>query len=289
MTKTRTLLREIALHHPKVVVDEVDASPAARAAVARFFFDLDDVPMKAWNGSPLYSYLYGIWKTQADYVVHFDGDMFFGGDSATWLDEAVALLEGNETYAFAGPLPGPPRPDGTIHGHGDHWKGGTARRVEGETPTHDFDTVSTRIFVVNVKLLRQRLGGPLQARRPSLKERAHALLLGNSPKMIELERILSESMAERGLKRVDFLGSGTGRWSLHPPLRSPEFFKRLPELVDRVERGDLPEAQKGHYNMVDELIDFSEARRRNTRLARWRRHAANIAGRLQAVVVPSKR
>ena len=281
LAATRAALDAITAEHPKVVVDEVDASAPTRRKVAQACFGLDDMPMKAWNGSPLYAYLFGIWKAQADYVVHFDGDMFFGGGSRTWLDEAVAVLDANPDCGFVGPLPGPPRPDGSLEGHGANWRGVEVRRMAAETPTYRFNTVSTRIFVTGLDLLRRRMGGPLQARRPALKERTHARLLGNPPRMIELERILSENLAANGLCRIDFLGSGPGTWSLHPPLRSPEFFARLPELVSRVETNDLPDDQRGRYDMVDALIDFSAARRGNTRQARWRRHAGAILARLR--------
>jgi hypothetical protein len=51
-------------------------------------------------------------------------------------------------------------------------------------------------------------------------------------------------------------------WSLHPPYRSPEFYRRLDELVQRVESNDLPLAQQGDFDLNDSVIDWSDARRR---------------------------
>ena len=275
----RGALAEIGTEFP-IVVDEVDMRPETRRAVAAAFFGGGDVPMKAWNGSPLYAYLFGLWKTNADVVVHFDGDMFFGGGSQTWLDEAETMLNDRSDCAFVGPLPGPPREDGRLLGHGEVWSGVEARPIDDEARAYAFDTVSTRIFVTHLDILRRRLGGSLRREGPGLKGQIHARLLGNDPQSRELERLLSGNMAARGLKRVDFLGTEPGMWSLHPPLRNAAFYERLPELVDRAECGDLPEQQLGHYDVVDALIDMSEARRQNRRAVRWKRHARHLARRI---------
>src|SRR5580704_17291645 len=59
----------------------VDYSDATRRDVARYFFNLDSIPIKAWDGGPFYSYFFGLYVANAQYVMHFDGDMMFGGGS----------------------------------------------------------------------------------------------------------------------------------------------------------------------------------------------------------------
>jgi hypothetical protein len=66
-------------------------------------------------------------------------------------------------------------------------------------------------------------------------------------------------MRARGLVRREFLGTAPGMWSLHPPYRSEDFYRRLPELVRRVEAGDMPEAQTGDHDVNASLVDWSEA------------------------------
>jgi hypothetical protein len=56
-------------------------------------------------------------------------------------------------------------------------------------------------------------------------------------------------------------------WSLHPPFRSEEFYRRLPELIEAVESGRVPDGQRGHYDLNDSMIDWTEARADN----HWRR------------------
>ena len=284
----REVLARIARDAPNVVIDEVDPSPEARRTVARAFFGRDDVPLKAWHGGPFYAYLYGLQRADADAVVHFDGDMLFGGGSAVWLDEALDVLNATADALFVGPLPGPPRGDGAVLGHGEHWRGVRHAPLAGlGFPAHRFSTVSTRIMVLSPRLLRERLAGPIPWRAPDLRRRLHAHLLGNPPHTLNLEKSLSITMAERGLCRVDMLGTGAGMWSLHPPYRSPEFLARLPEFVARVERGDVPEGQRGRYDLGEPWIDWSAARAAKSRPRRWRGHARRVGERLRQRFVPA--
>ena len=284
----RHLLARIADGEPKLVIDEVDTSPEARHEIARTFFDRDDVPLKAWHGGPFYAYLYGLHRARADAIVHFDGDMLFGGASPTWLDEALAVLHSTPDTLFVGPLPGPPREDGAVLGHGEHWRGVRHGSVDGlGFPAHRFDTVSTRIMVVSPTLMRERLGGPIPWRAPNLRRRVHARLLGNPPDTLNLERSLSVTMRERGLGRIDMLGTSAGMWSLHPPYRSPEFIARLPEFVERVEAGTVPDGQRGRYDLGEPWIDWSAARAAKSRPRRWQRHARHVGERLRQRIVPA--
>ena len=280
LERMRAVLEELSSGEPKLVVDEIDTGREARREIARAWFDADDMPMKAWNGSPLYAYLFGISRARADFVVHFDGDMFFGGGSRTWVEEALARFRDDERAAFVGPLSGPPREDGALIGQGEGWAGSVATRERGPEPAYRFNTVSTRVFMTSLALLRERIGGAVPMQRPSTREWLFAKLLENPTDTIEPERLLSGAMGARGLHRVEMLGTAPGMWSLHPPFRTPEFFERLPELVERVETGDLPDGQRGRYDLGEPVIDWSAARRRKGRAARWRGHARHVLGRL---------
>ena len=73
------------------------------------------------------------------------------------------------------------------------------------------------------------------------------------------------------------LVSAPGFWSLHPPYRSETFYARLPQLIHAVETGDVPEGQRGHYDLNDSMIDWTSAREAN----RWhRRYMRMIRQRL---------
>jgi hypothetical protein len=42
-------------------------------------------------------------------------------------------------------------------------------------------------------------------------------------------------------------------WTLHPKDRSPEFIEALPRIIQRIEAGDYPAEQAGHYDLILKL------------------------------------
>jgi hypothetical protein len=254
------LLAELCAGHPGARVAPVDAGEAALARVSQAFFGGARVPSKDTKGAPFYPYFHGLVEARNDHVLHLDSDMLFGGGSQTWMAEALALLASRPEVLFCGPMPGPPRPDG--------WIDQDAERDDGPPPGFRFPTMSTRIFLVDRRALSERLG-PLDLEHPvKLHRRVKAVAKGRPP-AVAAEIVVSAAMVERGLHRVDFLGADPGMWSLHPLYRSPEFYEALPELVARVERGDVPEDQLGRYDVQDSLFDFTRARRRAARRRLW--------------------
>lgn len=266
MTDLRALLARFGERYPQLRTVEVDYDPAARRKVAQAFFGLDDIPVKAWDGGPFYAYFFGLLHANARYVVHFDGDMLFGGGSRTWVNEALTLFAARPDTLMVGPFPGPARADGKVHGHsGNH----APVQVDGG-PAYRFKEVSTRIFMIDLQRLRDTLG-VLPLLKPDFLSRCKSWLLGNPPDAREAEVILGETLKANNLWRIDFLGQAPGMWSLHPPYRGETFYRRLPELIATVELGDVPDAQRGDYDMNDSMIDWSVQRaatRRHKRL--WR-------------------
>jgi len=265
LAKLRRLINDARKIHPQLQVADVDYSDATRRAVARYFFGIDSIPIKAWDGGPFYSYFYGLFVADAQYVMHFDGDMMFGGGSRTWMQEAIACMEQRPDVLVTAPFPGPPRAGGEIFGHEAH--GGFMYRREAMADlAYRHMHVSTRAFMIDVNRFKTTLGAfPLL--RPTSRQRLKSKLLGNPPDAREAEVVLSKTLQRSGLYRVDLLGSAPGLWSLHPPYRSEDFYRRLPELIDAVESGRVPEGQRGHYDLNDSMIDWTEARAAN----HWRR------------------
>ena len=238
----------------------------------------DDIPDKAWDGGPFYSYFFGMWAASAKYVVHTDSDMFFGGGDRSWLADVIHLLESRSDLLFVAPLSGPPRADGQLIGQAG-WERGAVQRDSSVPVGYLFPTVSTRIFVTGQPLLRERIGA-LDLIAPTSLQKLRSHILGNPPIAIEAERLLSQCMAARDLRRMDFLGNGSGMWTLHPPYRSEMFFSRLPQLIEQIESGQVPAEQRGRYDVHDSLIDWSEQRRLNTPRHRWQRHMKQLVARM---------
>jgi hypothetical protein len=275
LERTRQLIREAGRNYPQLEVADVDYSESAQRAVARYFFGVDSIPVKAWDGGPFYAYFYGLYAANAQYVFHIDGDLLFGGGSKKWVREAIQCMQERPDALVTAPFPGPPRADGKVFGHCEE-PGLAYTREPMEWLAYRHRDVSTRIFMIDLNRFKERLGVfPLHA--PSTLQRLKSRLLGNPPHVREAEVVLTRTLQSAGLSRVDMLGSAPGFWSLHPPYRSEAFYRRLPELIRAIENGDVPEGQRGHYDVNDSMIDWSSAREAN----RWhRRYLRMIRHRL---------
>lgn len=248
--KLEALIEELCAQYPNARREEVDYSDRTRTALALQFFAGVPVPLKDSRGGPFHSYLFGLHAAKNDYVFHLDSDMLLGGGSRTWVDEALAVLAARAEIVTVSPLPGPPMADGRLRFAPRHGVN-PDRTVPGGLLFRQF---STRIFLAD----RSRLG-PLKRKLAPPIHLWRALRVGNPPYR-EPENLVTRAMHERGQYRLDFLGRTPGLWSLHPKWRSPEFYAALPEIIARVERGDVPEAQRGDEELNDSMVDWSSAR-----------------------------
>ncbi len=263
---------------PKLHIFDVDYSEPARRAVAQYFFGTDTVPIKAWDGGPFYSYFFGLFIADAQYVMHLDGDILFGGGSLTWMNEAIEIMQRHRDVLVMAPFPGPPRADGQVFGHQNsrplHAADGTQIAA-----ALRHDDVSTRIFMIDLNRFKTDIG-TLPLLQPTFTQRVKSRLLGNSPEALEAEVLLSKTLQNAKFGRIDYLGSAPGLWTLHPPYRSEEFYRRLPDLVSMVESGAVPEGQRGHYDVNDSMVDWRTARADN----HWsRRYLKMIRHRLASL------
>jgi hypothetical protein len=153
---------------------------------------------------------------------------------------------------LASQLPGPPRADGRLLRQPD------ATRADG-SQTWRITNMSSRIFLANVRRFVDRLA-PLPLLPAPFRGRLWTLRAPNPP-FEKLELMVTRRMRESGLYRLDLLGGPPGLWSLHPPFRTPAFIRQLDEIVARVESGDLPDEQRGDFDLNDSVFDWSEARR----------------------------
>lgn len=253
--------------YPKMEMIPVDYSPAALEAVRRRYFrNLPRTPERAYDGGPFHAYFFGLLSAGTRYVLHVDGDMMLGGGSRTWIDEAIATFETNPDALFVGPLPGPPRADGSL-GEGEPMPNlrdlPEILRLDTPYPAYAFSSVSTRVFMIDHERFDQRIGS-LSLVRPSLRQRIRARLFHQRPDCVAAEEMLSHAMLARGLARIDFLGQGGGLYSLHPPYRSETFYQQLPHIIRRVETGMIPAGQRGFYDLNESMIDWNDARRQRT-------------------------
>jgi hypothetical protein len=244
-------------------VETVDYGDEARARVSSEFFGNAAVPQKDFRGGPYYAYFFGLNAARNDFVFHVDSDIFFGGGSQTWIAEAIRFYSSHGNVLVMAPLPGPPSADGSLRQ--------LHSLPDSESPhSHLFEEMSTRLFLLDRARFRTAVGALAPTPPASLRSRIKALVEGN-PSADLPEHLFTRKMRERGLVRRDFLGDAPGMWSLHPPYRCADFYKKLPGLVARIEAGEVPDAQKGDHDINGSLVDWSEALDRLARNRWWRR------------------
>jgi hypothetical protein len=274
----RRLLDRCCSEYDHARVLEVDYSPGVSERLGAEFFDGRPIPRKAFLGGPFYSYFFGLDAVSHNYVLHADADMMYGGGSQTWIAEAIDLLKERPDVVFCSPLPGPPTDTAELRSQ-------TLEREPHTSLAFRAHEVSTRIFFMDMERFRSRMAG-LTVTRPPFVAWLRAVVDGH-PARLDFETIYSRAMVARGLLRVDFLGSEPGMWSVHPPYRSARFYERLPGLIEEIESGRIPEAARGHHDVHDSMVDWSDARRLIDPL--WRRAlkhqrllVRNVTGRLRS-------
>jgi hypothetical protein len=249
------LLLELCLEHPNARVVRAEGDPTDLAELGRRYFGGRTIPAKDPRGMAFEAYFTGFDSASNDLVLHVDGDMLFGGGSLHWVQEAVELLRADSDVVSVIPLSGPPRPDGQMLGQ-SHLDG----RYEHPLPAYRVDQWTTRVALLDRRRIVERLTPLPLSRPPHRRTWLKAIVYGN-PLVGMPEDIVDAQLRAREMYRIDLLGSEPGMWTVHPLLKPPEFLRDLPEIIARVEAGEVPSEQLGHYDIVDAFVDQSEARR----------------------------
>ncbi|MUG94048.1 hypothetical protein F7734_17285 [Scytonema sp. UIC 10036] len=271
LPKIQNLIQECCTQYPHVHLKEVDYSPKVVANVSDMFFGGLPIPPKDFRGGPFYSYFFGLYSAQHNYIFHLDSDLMFGGGSSTWIAEAIDLLNQRPNVLVCGPLPGPPTADGQLRSQ-------VAETEPYDSPAFRFSSLSSRYFLLDRNRFTS-LVKKLPLKYAPIRGIIKALVEGNYPYNLP-EKIFTEAMLENSLYRIEFLGKQTGMWSLHPPYRSKNFYDCLPELIQRVESGDIPEAQRGVHDVNDSLVDWSSAKEALKKNRWWKRMGKQLKQKL---------
>jgi hypothetical protein len=239
-----------------IKIMHVDYSLAIKTKIAEYFFGTSNIPEKDFRGGPFYAYFFGLFQAKNNWVFHLDSDMILGGGSRTWINEAINFFEIDKSYLTASPLPGPPHNDDILIGQA------VASKI---APfTYAFNAMSTRIFMIDKAKFSEH---KLSITKPSFRNQIKAILQGN-PNADLPEHILSAYIKKHNLKRIDFLGTNPGLWSLHPPYRTKAFYNNLEDIIKLAENNNLPTAQNGNYDIINEVCDWTEAREK-LKTNRW--------------------
>lgn len=257
---------------PGIRIEIVDYSEAAQASVSSEWCAGRPIPLKDFRGGPSYSYFFGLSAANGQYVLHSDADMFFGGGDQQWISEAILIYEQNPDILFLAPLSGPPALNGRIRTL-------PSRPDSRANLGQYYEFMSTRLFMLD-KLRFKRCIKSFLPSRPPLREQVKAFVEGN-PGWDLPEHWMTAAMTKAGMCRFEFLGSGDGMWTLHPPYRCQAFFDALPFLVHSIENGLIPDAQRGCHDINKSMVDWSEAIHRLKRNRWWTRLFSRIASLLR--------
>mgnify|MGYP003575082018 CR=1 FL=1 len=248
--KMWAFLSKIAETNPKIKLVKIDYGKEINFNIAKTFFGKKTIPAKDWRGGPFYTYFFGIYMSSHPFVLHIDSDLFFGGLSQSWLSEAIELYNNDSDILFINPLAGPPRTDGILIDQ-------TYKSYHNRSFHFSFINVSTRIFLVNKARLSEHTFTKIKTKK--IGEIVRAIYKGNPPYILP-EQFMSDSMLKHKKIRVDFKGKEPGLWTLHPPYRTEWFYENIPLIIKKIEANNVPENQKGFYDIVDELVDWTEAK-----------------------------
>lgn len=254
--KLAAVLDDMRMHHPHVRVVDVDYSEHASLSVSEEFFAGAAIPTKDFVGAPFYAYLHGLHTASNALVLHLDADMLFGGGSQSWLEEAITTLSSRPDVLVCAPLPGPPTKDGRIptrvaeFHHRIQRYGSPPIPQQQATWDYGYTHMSTRVFLID----RQRFASYVGSLKPMrFLRRAYPRRRGH-PAFYPLETVFSRAMHQRGLIRLNMLGTEPGMWFVHPPARQPGLERELPRLIERVEQGAVPDEQRGDDQMNDSMF-----------------------------------
>jgi hypothetical protein len=243
------VIAENRAFYPKITYTTVDYDPNTVAGIAQKYFRMDHLPPCDYRGGIIYPYLYTWECSKARYFLNLNSDMMFGGGSQSWVREAIECLKSNNDIFVIKPLSGPLRQDGKLFN-------ASYECLSKNPPTYLFKSpFTTRSFLLDKKRFEERLL-PLELLKvKSLFSRFRAWRKGREPYDL-LEYMIAQRMRDGKCYRADYLGHAPGMWSLHPQYHSPAYFDQLQQIIRRVESGDVPEGQSGHYDVHPSFVDL---------------------------------
>lgn len=206
----------------------------ARADLAKHI-EGNRIPERDYRGVPLYGWPAGIEPFETDYHFHSDCDIFYGGlEIADWLEKATRCLDANKSLFCVAPHPGP---NGPLLGQSE---------PPAETDElYVFKTFSSRRFLVS-KDIYKILPLPLKA-VPSKKVVLRNMLSGKSFAN-NWEMMVSDEMQKNNLLRGHT--KTLDAWAIHVLSDKKQVVEQFGQIVDKIERNDIPEQQKGHYDLL---------------------------------------
>jgi hypothetical protein len=205
-----------------------------------------------YKGYPILGSIFKIEECKSDYMLHYDSDMLLHQKpDYNWIEEGIKMMEEHSNLMSIRPLTGPPTEDGTLYQIKPYDK-----HPDG---FYQFKFFGSRAYMLNCKRYDRLLPMPIIWRpyRNQWLDRlpvALQTLYSNTTGKGALDSW--EIMVSRQLEQTDYVRAtltNPNAWTLHPKDRSPEFIKALPQIIEKIEAGEYPVGQEGHYDLISEL------------------------------------
>jgi hypothetical protein len=233
---------------------DVNYDPSYRDRVYRKHFGSPLKLTHNYKGYPILGTIFTIEEAalNSDYMLHYDSDMLlYQHSDYSWLEEAIEMMEKNQDIIAHRPLTGPPTLDGNLHQ--------TMPYQKDERGFYQFKFFSSRLYLINCQRFAQILPLPIiwRSYRNQWLDRLSLSIKTNLNNLTGKGLLDSwEIMVSQQLERTKFVRATLANpqaWTLHPKDRSPKFIEALPEIIKKIETGNYPEAQAGHYDLISEL------------------------------------
>lgn len=218
-------------------IDEViKLGPALELACGKRHFLR--VPMRSRDirGIPMFGWIAGIESISTEYLFHADCDVLIHSKPGfSWIAEAIACLNRDESVMFVQPHPGPPSQNGIFH-HPPY--------VIDAAGNYRFKSFSSRHYVLDRSRFRRLL--PLPPIHYSTRHKIR-MRFGGPSSLMPWESHVEASLQRSPYYRIHF---GEQRaWGLHCPDHSQVWRSNLPKIIREVEAGHFPIQQAGHYDL----------------------------------------
>ena len=205
-----------------------------------------------YKGYPILGTIFTIEEAQSDYMLHFDSDMLIHQKpDYSWVKEGIKLMQSHNDVMSVRPLTGPPTENGIMYQKMPYEKD-----PEG---FYRFKFFGSRAYLLDRKRFDELLPLPI-IWRPYRRKFVTQL-------PVKLQTTLNyltgkgafdswEVMVSRQLEKTNYVRATLASpqaWTLHPIDRSPEFIAALPKIIEKIEAGEYPPEQAGHYDLKSEL------------------------------------
>ncbi|MBD2416514.1 glycosyltransferase family 2 protein [Anabaena cylindrica FACHB-243] len=192
-----------------------------------------------FRDAPIYAYLFAYEIAKSDYFLHFDADMLlYQSEEYNWIEAGINCLKNNPDVLTVTPLPGPPD---------------IALNLKQQQVQYTLDPrgfFAFKEFTARRYLLdRQKFNSvlPLPLSYISWKRK----LISKFTRHSALERW--EGMVTNKLLTSIYIRSdlaSSKAWTLHALEHNHKFLELLPTIITRIESGEYPLEQAGHYDLL---------------------------------------